>query len=235
MRIRPDGIVIAIDGPSGAGKSTIARLLAEALGYIQIDTGAMYRAAALLLLQASIDLENSAEVKQFCQNLDIQLELVSGRQIVLANGADVTDLIRTSEMSLLTSKTSTLKPVREAMLKAQQDMGTAGGVVLEGRDIGTVVFPDAEIKFYLSASVEERARRRFEELVLKGELVTLADTVADVTRRDRQDSERDIAPLRQADDAILIDSSKISVDEVLTMMVAICRAKIESMESSKWK
>jgi len=235
MRIRPDGIVIAIDGPSGAGKSTIARLLAENLGYIQIDTGAMYRAAALMLLQAGIDLENPEEVKRFCQNLNIRLELVSGRQIVRANGTDVTNLIRTPEMSLLTSKTSTLKPVREAMLKAQQDLGTGGGVVLEGRDIGTVVFPDAEIKFYLSASVEERARRRFEELTLKGEPVTLADTVADVTRRDRQDSERDIAPLRQADDAILIDSSRLSVEEVLAGMVAICRSKIEIMESSEWK
>ena len=145
---------------------------------------------------------------------------------------DVTGQIRTPEMSLLTSRISTLKPVREALLKAQQQMGSRGGVVLEGRDIGTVVFPDAEIKFYLSASVEERAKRRCEELTSKGEPVTLAETVADVVRRDRQDSERDIAPLRQADDAILIDSSRLSVDEVLGRMVAMCRNKIEGMESS---
>jgi cytidylate kinase len=232
MHSRPDGIIIAVDGPSGAGKSTIARLLAERLGYIQIDTGAMYRAAALLLSRANIDLADLAAVERFCQNLDIRLEMVAGSQVVRGNGVDVTHQIRTPEMSLLTSRISTFKPVREALLKAQQQMGRRGGVVLEGRDIGTVVFPDAEMKFYLSASVEERARRRFEELVGKGESVTLADTIADVVRRDRQDSERDIAPLRQADDAILIDSSRLSIDEVLGKMVTMCRNKIEKMESS---
>jgi cytidylate kinase len=222
---RPDGIVIAIDGPSGAGKSTIARLLAGHLGYIQIDTGAMYRAAALLLFRAAIDLEDLAAVERFCGTMDIRLELAGGRQVVRANGDDVTDLIRTPEMSLLTSRTSALKPVREAMLKAQQQMGARGGVVLEGRDIGTVVFPDAEMKFYLSASAEERARRRYEELTHKGEQVTLEDTIADVISRDRQDSERDIAPLRQADDAVLIDSSRLTVDEVLAEMISRCREK----------
>ncbi len=231
MNLRPGGIVIAIDGPSGAGKSTIARLLAEKLGYIQIDTGAMYRAAALLLARANIDLCNLDAVEQFCEEIDIRLELDSGVQVVRANGVDVTDQIRTPEMSLLTSRTSTLKPVRDALLKAQRLMGRNGGVVLEGRDIGTVVFPDAEIKFYLSASVEERARRRCEELTGKGEIVTLADTIADVIKRDQQDSERDIAPLRQADDAILIDSSRLSVDEVLTSMIATCRKIIEAAKS----
>ena len=148
-----------------------------------------------------------------------------------ANGVDVTDWIRTPEMSLLTSRTSTLKPVRDALLKAQQQMGGRGGVVLEGRDIGTVVFPDAEMKLYLSASVEERARRRCEELTAKGESVTLGETIADVVKRDRQDSERDIAPLRQAVDAILIDSSRLSIDEVLTDMIAMCRNKIKTLGS----
>jgi len=168
----------------------------------------------------------------FCQNLDIKLELDSGRQVVRANGTDVTDQIRSPEMSLLTSLTASLKPVREALLKAQQQMGSRGGVVLEGRDIGTVVFPDAEIKFFLSASVEERARRRCEEMLSNGEQVSLAETVVDVEKRDLQDSERDIAPLRQADDALLIDSSLLSIDEVLNCMETICRHKIEHPDVS---
>jgi cytidylate kinase len=227
MPSRPDGIVIAIDGPSGAGKSTIASLLADRLGYLQIDTGAMYRAAALLISVAGIDLDDTSALESFCRNLDIRLEVVSGRQIVRANGIDVTDRIRTPEMSLLTSRTSTLKPVRDALLKAQQKMGEQGGVVLEGRDIGTVVFPDAEVKFFLSASVKERARRRYDELSQKGGPITLAETIADTITRDRQDSERDLAPLRQADDAIVIDSSLLSIDEVLSQMISLCRSKID--------
>jgi cytidylate kinase len=233
MSSRPDGIVVAIDGPSGAGKSTIARLLAEHLGYIQIDTGAMYRAAAFMIDRNGVDLGDLAAVERFCSTLDIRLELDSGRQVVRANGTDVTDLIRTPEMSLLTSRVSTLKPVRQALLHAQQLMGNRGGVVLEGRDIGTVVFPDAEMKFYLSASVEERARRRCEELTGKGETVTLDETITAVAERDRQDSERDIAPLRQADDAILIDSSRLTVDEVLAKMVSLCRSTIKSVETNQ--
>jgi cytidylate kinase len=220
---RPDGLVIAIDGPSGAGKSTVAHLLAERLGYLQIDTGAMYRAVAVLMREDGIDPDDLAAVERFCSTVDIRLERTDGLQRVYANGRDVTDSIRTPEMSLLTSRISALRPVREAMMLAQRRMGTRGGVVLEGRDIGTVVFPDADVKFFLSASAEERGRRRYLELVAKGEQVSLVDTILAVTNRDLQDSQRDLAPLRMAADAIAIDSSGRSIDEVLEAMETICR------------
>jgi len=228
MKLRPNGLVIAIDGPSGAGKSTIARMLAKRLGYLQIDTGAMYRAVAFLVSQAGIDPGDVAAVKRLCTSADIRLECSNCSQKVFANGRDVTDLIRTPEMSLITSRISALKPVRESMMMLQRQMGRDGGVVLEGRDIGTAVFPDAELKFFLFASPEERGRRRFAELVGNGEQVTLEETIDAVSRRDRQDSERDLAPLRQAEDAIPVDSSRIGIEEVATKMEEIAREKITS-------
>lgn len=220
---RADGLVIAIDGPSGAGKSTVAHLLAERLGYLQIDTGAMYRAVAWLMQQTGIDPGDPAAVERLCSTVDIRLDRSDGVQRVLANGQDVTALIRTPEMSLLTSRISTLGPVREAMMLAQRRMGARGGVVLEGRDIGTVVFPDADVKFFLSASAEERGKRRYLELVAKGQQVSLTDTIQAVADRDLQDSQRDLAPLRMAGDAIAIDSSGRTIDEVLDSMISACR------------
>jgi cytidylate kinase len=223
---RANGLVIAIDGPSGAGKSTVAHLLAERLGYLQIDTGAMYRAVAVLMQKAGIDPDDPVAVERLCSSVDIRLERQEGLQRVLANGQDLTALIRTPEMSLLTSRISALKPVREAMMQAQRRMGARGGVVLEGRDIGTVVFPDADLKFFLSASAEERGRRRYLELVAKGQQVSLADTIQAVAERDLQDSQRELAPLRMAADAIAIDSSGRTIDEVLDSMVSACRTKL---------
>lgn len=230
MAMRKQGLVIAIDGPSGAGKSTVARRLAERLGYRQIDTGAMYRAVAYVISQAGIDIENSEAVERLCSAIDIRLECANGITKVFANGQDVTDRIRTPEMSLMTSRISTLKPVREAMMRAQRIMGGNGGVVLEGRDIGTVVFPDAELKFFLSASSEERGRRRHAELIQKGEQVSLEETIAAVVRRDIQDSQRDLAPLRQADDAVLIDSSQMDVEHVLDRMEAYFNEKLTGQQ-----
>lgn len=220
MSERTRGLVIAIDGPSGAGKSTLARQLAQRLGYKQIDTGAMYRAVAYLISKDGIDPADEGAIADFCRDVDVRLACSNGTQRVIANGQDVTDYIRTPEMSLLTSRISALRPVREAMVRAQRFMGRNGGVILEGRDIGTVVFPDAELKFYLYASPEERGVRRFAELTDKGEQVTLEDTIKAVSRRDEQDSQRDLAPLKQADDAIPLDSSGIAVEEVLDLMVA---------------
>lgn len=219
------GLVIAIDGPSGAGKSTVARSLADRLGYLQIDTGAMYRALAFLITEAAIDETDMNALRAFCNNVDIKFDLSSGIQKVIANGKDVSDLIRTADMSLVTSRIAKIRPVREAMVDAQRKMGQYGGVVLEGRDIGTVVFPDADCKFFLSATAEERANRRFIELNEKGEKMTLPETLKAVVLRDQQDSERDISPLKQAEDAILIDSSKLSVNQVIEIMENICRNK----------
>ena len=223
---RVDGLVIAIDGPSGAGKSTVTHLLAERLGYLQIDTGAMYRAVAYLMLHAGIDADDNDAVERFCRSIDIRLDRSDGFQRVFANGQEVTAQIRTPEMSLMTSRISTLRPVREAMMLAQRRMGARGGVVLEGRDIGTVVFPDADLKFFLSASAEERGKRRFMELIAKGEQVTLESTIEAVVLRDQQDSQRDLAPLRMAEDAIAIDSSGRTIEEVLDIMVTVCKTTL---------
>ena len=220
--VRADGLVIAIDGPSGAGKSTVAHLLAERLGYLQIDTGAMYRAVAFLMQQSGVAVEDERALELFCKRIEIRLDRSDGFQRVFANGQEVTGQIRTPEMSLMTSRISTLRPVREAMMLAQRRMGARGGVVLEGRDIGTVVFPDADVKFFLSASAAERGKRRYMELIAKGEQVSLENTIEAVVQRDRQDSQRDLAPLKRADDATDIDSSGRSVNEVLDIMVAAC-------------
>lgn len=216
--MRERGLVIAVDGPSGAGKSTISKALSQRLGYLEIDTGAMYRAMAWLAKESDLDLASEEAVLAFCLQAEVELVLDSGATRVLANGNDVTTAIRTPDISMLTSRISALKPVRDAMLVLQRKMGVNGGVVLDGRDIGTVVFPDAELKFFLSASSEERGRRRFLELQAKGVQITLEETIKNVMKRDQQDMEREIAPLRQADDAIMIDSTGKSIEQVVAVM-----------------
>lgn len=224
---RERGLVIAVDGPSGAGKSTISKALSQRLGYLEIDTGAMYRAMAWLARESGLDLKNEEAVLDFCLQAEVELVLDNGTTRVLANGSDVTTVIRTPDISMLTSSISALKPVRDAMLSLQRKMGAKGGVVLDGRDIGTVVFPDAELKFFLSASAEERGRRRFLELQEKGVQATLEETIKDVIQRDKQDMEREIAPLRQADDAILIDSTGKSIEQVVTKMEQFYMLKMQ--------
>lgn len=218
--MRERGIVIAVDGPSGAGKSTISRALSQQLGYLEIDTGAMYRAMAWLARETGLDFDDTEAVDQFSQQADVSLRLVEGKTVVTVNGIDVTGQIRTPEISMLTSLISALAPIRQAMTTLQRRIGAQGGVVLDGRDIGTVVFPDAELKFFLSASAEERGRRRYIELQQKGIATSLEETIADVIARDRQDSERALAPLRQADDAIAIDSTGMTIDAVVAQMMA---------------
>jgi cytidylate kinase len=224
---RPGGLIIAIDGPSGAGKSTITRLLADRLGYIHIDTGAMFRAVALAAKRAGVAIDDEEALAGLCRCLTISFTRNNGCRVLL-NSEDVSEAIRTPEISLLTSRVSARKSVRDILLERQREMGKFGGVVLEGRDIGTVVFPGADVKFFLTASVEERGRRRFQELQAKGEDVSLEGTVAEVVQRDEQDERREHAPLRKAADAIDIDSSGLTVDEVLARMEEIVRDRLKA-------
>lgn len=215
------GFIIAIDGPSGAGKSTITRLLAKRLGFLHIDTGAMFRAVALMAQRAGIDPADQEGLATLCTGLSLDLVAEDDHCRVVANGEDVTAAIRTPEISLLTSRISAVGVVRNFLLELQRQMGRTGRVVLEGRDIGTVVFPDAQVKFYLTASAEERGRRRYLELSAKGEQVSLEQTIAEVRQRDEADRRRSIAPLRKADDAIEIDSSDLTIEQVVERMERI--------------
>jgi cytidylate kinase len=218
-------MIIAIDGPSGAGKSTISKALAKRLDYLNIDTGAMYRAVALLAEQREIDPHDETALKTLCADLSLEFICAGGSERMIANGVDVSAAIRTPEVSLLTAVVAACPSVRKAMLSLQRKMGETGGVVLEGRDIGTVVFPSADVKFFLSATAAERGLRRYEELLTKGISVDLQQTIAEVEARDAADTARSLAPLMQADDAVVIDSTLLSIDEVLTTMLQIVQNK----------
>ena len=224
------GYVIAIDGPSGAGKSTLARELARRLGYHYIDTGAMYRAAALAASRQGLPLEEGPELREFLGRLRIRQETRSGTVHTLVGEEDVSEAIRTAEMGMKASEISALPSVRERMLVLQRELGSGGGVVLEGRDIGTVVFPGAEIKFFLDATVEERARRRYQELRSNGYEGDLEQILLEIRARDRNDSTRAIAPLRCAADARVIDSTAKSVDEVAAEMMRVIAAGAEGKD-----
>jgi len=224
-------IIIAIDGPSGAGKSTVARRLASELGYLYMDTGAMYRAVALNVLESKIDLTDEKELRKILEDMRVKLiEEGSGLRLLL-NGRDVTEEIRTPEMSLMASKISELQAVREKMVGIQRDMASKGrGLIAEGRDIGTVVFPRAEVKIYLDASEPERARRRFQELLARGKQVTLEETLTEMHERDRRDQERTLSPLRKAVDAIVIDSTSFGVDVVVNRIVNEVKNKMAQIQ-----
>jgi CMP/dCMP kinase len=223
---RPNGLIVAIDGPSGAGKSTITKLLSERLGYLHIDTGAMYRAVALAVKRAGVAPDDDRALADVCRDIAVTFVRTNGSCQVMLNGEDVSAAIRTPEISLLTSTVSARKVVRDVMAGLQRALGKDGGVVLEGRDIGTVVFPDADIKFFLSASAEERGRRRYLELKARGEEVELERTIAAVAQRDEQDARREHAPLRRADDAIDIDSTGLTIDQVVAIMENLIKEKL---------
>lgn len=216
-------MIIAIDGPSGAGKSTLAKRLARELGFIYLDTGAMYRALALKVLRQGVDLADDARLARLVESTEIDLQEVNGTLEVLLDGINVARDIRTPEVSQMASKVSALKIVRARMLDLQRRMGQRGSVVAEGRDIGTVVFPNAEVKVFLDASAEERARRRCTELRAAGRVADLNETLREMEQRDKRDSERDLAPLRMADGALRIDSSNATADAVAAKVLSAIR------------
>ena len=217
--------IIAIDGPSGAGKSTVAKALAKRLGFVYIDTGAMYRAVALTAKEKAISIEDERALGRLASALSITFIKVGKETRVFCNEEDVTEAIRSPEISLIASEISKRKGVRKALVRMQQRMGKEGGVVLEGRDIGTVVFPNADMKFYIDAEIEERARRRFNELKGKGIRVNFKKTLREVIQRDHSDMHRTHSPLKKAADAVLIDSTLRSVEAVVKEMARIVMAK----------
>lgn len=206
---------IAIDGPAGAGKSTIARKAAARLGFIYVDTGAMYRAMALYFLRNGIDRNDEKAIAEACGSINISLHYKQGVQQVMLNGEDVSGLIRTEEVSRMTSAISVYAPVREKLLELQRELARTQDVIMDGRDIGTCVLPNAQTKIYLTASSHVRALRRFKELEEKGQRCNLEEIEHDIIERDYQDMHRDIAPLKQAEDAVLIDSSQMTIDQVI--------------------
>jgi cytidylate kinase len=227
------GVIVAIDGPSGAGKSTLAKRLARELGFTYLDTGAMYRALALKVLRHGIDLGDETRLAALVQATEISLQEHAGRLVVLLDGEDVGDLIRTPEVSQMASKVSAQKIVRQRMLELQRAAGKCGRVVAEGRDIGTVIFPEAQVKVYLDASVAERARRRCEELRTGGQNVSPDATLREIKERDERDSERDLAPLRKAEDATTIDSSVLTADAVAERVLALIRSELNKFSQTK--
>ncbi len=218
IRVKDKKKVIAIDGPAGAGKSTIAKLIAKKIGYIYVDTGAMYRAVAWKALQNNTT--DSSEIEAISQSIRIKLAYTKDGLQVWADDTDVTEVIRTPEVTRLVSTVATLPEVRHSMLLLQRDMAKEGGVIMDGRDIGTHVLPNADLKIFLTASIEERAQRRYLELEAKGYEVDLETLKTEIANRDKMDMEREIAPLVQADDAILLDTTSLSIEEVVEKILS---------------
>lgn len=216
---------IAIDGPAGAGKSTIARLIAKKRGMIYVDTGSMYRAMALYFLRKGIRPEETERISQECENADITIRYENQEQIIYLNGENVNAYLRTEEVGNMTSKISVNPKIREKMVKLQRKLASEESVVMDGRDIGTCVLPNADVKIYLTASSTVRARRRFEELAAKGETPDFNSIEADIIERDYRDMHREISPLRQAEDAVLVDSSDMTIEEVAERILAIAEEK----------
>lgn len=216
---------IAIDGPAGAGKSTIARRVAKELSFIYVDTGAMYRAMALYLLRKEVNKDDTEQIGNICQDAEISIEYQNGEQIVLLNDENVNSYLRTEEVGNMASVSSAVPRVREKLLSLQRKLARDMSVVMDGRDIGTTILPDADVKIYLTASSLTRAKRRYLELQEKGTVCNLDEIQKDIEERDQRDMNREISPLRQAEDAVLVDSSDLTIQQVVDRILQIFRSK----------
>lgn len=216
---------IAIDGPAGAGKSTIAKRLAKELGFIYVDTGAMYRAMALYFLRSGIAKEDEAAISKAAKEVDVTIRYENGEQQVLLNGENVNGLIRKEEVGNTASVTSAYREVRKKLVELQQQLAEQADVIMDGRDIGTVVLPKAQVKIYLTASVETRAKRRYDELTEKGQNCELKEIEQDIADRDYRDMHREISPLKQAEDAVLVDTSNMGIEEVVETIKSIYKER----------
>ncbi len=220
-------INIAIDGPAGAGKSSVAKLVAKELGYIYVDTGALYRTVGLYSIRKGIDTKDADAVTDTLKDIEVKLGFVDGAQHVFLNGEDVSDAIRTPEASMGASNVSAIPAVRTFLFDLQRDIAKNNNCLMDGRDIGTVVLRDAQIKLFLTASPEARAERRYKELIEKGEKVDFQEVLDDINKRDYQDSHREIAPLKQAEDAILVDNSGCNLEEGKELVINIIKENLK--------
>lgn len=216
------GYNVAIDGPAGAGKSTIAKLVAKEKGYVYVDTGAMYRGLAIHFLENGIEAEEKEKIAEACKEADVTIRYEDGRQQVYLNGKNITAKLREEAVGNMASKSSAIPEVRAKLLELQRELARKEDVIMDGRDIGTCVLPDADVKVFLTASVETRAKRRYDELVEKGVPCDLEEIARDIAERDERDSTREIAPLKQAEDAVLVDSSYMTIEEVVAAIVKLC-------------
>ena len=221
---------IAIDGPAGAGKSTVAKKVAKELSFVYVDTGAMYRAMALYLLRKGVNREDLDEIGEACQNAEISIEYQNGEQIVLLDGENVNDYLRTEEVSGMASVSSAVPRVRAKLLDLQRKLARTMSVVMDGRDIGTTILPDADVKIYLTASSLTRARRRYLEYQERGEDCNLAEIQKTIEERDHRDMTREVSPLCQAKDAVLVDSSELTIDETVEKILSVYHTKVSEEE-----
>ncbi len=217
------GYNVAVDGPAGAGKSTIAKLVAKKKGFIYVDTGAMYRGLAIHFLDHGIKAGDTEKIIEAAEHADVTIRYEDGMQQVYVNGENVTARLRSEEVGRMASATSPIPEVRAKLLELQKSLAREQDVIMDGRDIGTCVLPDADVKIFLTASVEKRAKRRYDELVEKGEQCDLKTIEEDIRKRDEQDSTRELAPLKKAEDAHLVDSSDMTIQEVVDAITALCR------------